>query len=83
MLAFPSERCSTLLRWATGRVSIPCDGLKRKMKLTLLFGAAEDAYPVAHTCSHEVELPAYSSAEVLSARLNRALDETSEQFQVE
>ena len=80
---FPAERATQLLRWTTGRVSIPCDGLKPKISLLLLFAASDGACPVAHTCSNQLELPAYTSAEVLDERLAYALAESSDRFQVE
>ena len=38
-------------------------------------GSPDDRLPVAHTCSHEIDLPDYSSAEVLRERLFRAIRE--------
>ena len=38
-------------------------------------GNANQWLPVAHTCSSEVELPAYSSCDVLERQLKRALED--------
>ena len=59
------------------------DGLKQKVtfKHFVTRGgggelvAEDERLPVAHTCSYEVELPDYSSAEPLREKLLRALQE--------
>ena len=66
------------LRWCTGLNALPADGLKQPVTLLSLVGIAsapDDCLPRAHTCSYEIELPAYSSLAVLREKLNRAMDE--------
>ena len=57
--------------------ALPVGGLKKRVALieAPATASADAAYPNPHTCSHELELPAYSSRAVLRARLFRALDE--------
>lgn len=68
-----------LLRWCTGLNALPADGLTQPVTL-LALGEAEtgapDAWlPRSHTCSHEIELPAYSSYTALREKLERAMQE--------
>ena len=62
-----------VLEWATALTALPCGGLKEP--ITLRFWAAADAgdLPLVHTCSHEVHLPAYTSRELLRAKLLQAV----------
>ena len=63
-----------LLRWCTGRNTLPICGLERKVALLRPDAAGADMRaPEAHTCSHEIELPSYSSIAVLREQLSRAL----------
>ena len=68
-----------LLRWCTGRNTLPINGLGRKVVLLLdeteHGGPADARFPRPHTCSYELELPPYSSVAVLGKQLCHALDE--------
>ena len=76
--ALDESRRFLLLRWCTGRSTLPIHGdLEPKVKVVLDdvgTGPVDQRLPVAHTCSHEIDLPPYSSVAVLSQQLNRALD---------
>ena len=79
--AFDASRRLLLLRWCTGLNALPVSGLSRKVtfenrKVPAGSSSTADAYlPEAHTCSHEVSLPAYSSKAALLAKLEDALDD--------
>ena len=66
-----------LLRWCTARSTLPVDGLKEKVTIELLLPEAplgpDGYFPRSHTCYPSIELPAYSSADVLLQQLQLAL----------
>ena len=64
-----------LLRWCTGRNTLPVSGLEKKVGLILddTAGPADQRIPVAHTCSYEIDLPSYSSGDTLCTQLLCAL----------
>ena len=68
-----------LLRWCTARSTLPVDGLKEKVGIGLLVpdaqGSPDQFFPLAHTCDPSIELPAYSSANILLEKLLAALVE--------
>jgi len=68
-----------LLRWCTARSTLPVDGLKEKVSIYLLIPESQlspdEYFPRSHTCYPSIELPAYSSADVLLQRLQVALVE--------
>ena len=68
-------RLLQLLRWCTGKNALPVDGLRTKVVFRCDALCADDHLPEAHTCSHEVELPDYTSLATLRGKLLRALDE--------
>ena len=78
----PEQRWE-LLRWCTSRSALPANGLELQDRVTLLHmetpsgASADQRLPVAHTCSSEVELPAYGSPDALQRQLERALEEMS------
>ncbi|CAM9143892.1 unnamed protein product [Scytosiphon promiscuus] len=67
----PAER-SMLIKFTWGRTRLPltAEGFSQRFKLQS-FGRspADDYLPVAHTCFFSLELPAYSSLEVMKERL--------------
>eukprot|EP00752_Nemacystus_decipiens_P002251 g2132.t2 len=67
----PHER-SMLIKFTWGRTRLPltAEGFSQRFKLQS-FGRspADDYLPVAHTCFFSLELPAYSSLEVMKERL--------------
>ena len=73
---FDDARRLLLLRWCTGLNAVSVNGLDPKVKLLKdESGVADERLPLAHTCSHEIDLPPYSSKAVLCKQLRRALDE--------
>ena len=66
-----------LLRWCTARSTLPVDGLKEKVSIELLLPeaqlSADEYFPRSYTCYPSIELPAYSSADVLLRQLQLAL----------
>ena len=71
-----------LLRWCTSHSALPATGLDPQDRVTLVFketpsgGAPADQWlPVAHTCTSEVELPAYSCRAALERQLRRAMSD--------
>jgi len=77
----PEERLA-LLRWCTALAALPVDGLgEHKITLRLYGEEADDAtLPETHTCTRELHLPNYSSAEVLQAKLLLALEHIEDGF---
>lgn len=66
-----------LLFFITGRRCLPTGGFAATdgMRLVLLEpGRADDSLPVAHTCFSKLELPAYSSPEMMAQKLSVALN---------
>ena len=80
----PAER-RAFLRFACGRSRMPHDSVQpgtvngRGLDIQLMSHAAGEVpdgfLPVAHTCFFSIELPAYSSAPVMRARLLYAISE--------
>ena len=64
-----------LLRWCTGQNALPADGLKQRVRL-MPWDVTDMYLPQAHTCTSVIDLPAYSTYEVLRTKLNQALEET-------
>jgi len=77
----PEERLA-LLRWCTALAALPMDGLgEQKITLRLYGDEADDAtLPETHTCTRELHLPNYSSAEVLQAKLLLAIEHIEDGF---
>ena len=78
--ALEEEERWQLLRWCTSRSALPAAGLDKQVTLlhmeTPAGGASADEWlPMAHTCTSEVELPAYSSRAALERQLRRALSD--------
>ena len=72
-----------LLEWATALTALPCGGLKDPIKLKLWAEADDGDLPNVHTCTHEVHLPAYSSRELLQAKLLQAVEHRHDGFMIE
>jgi hypothetical protein len=70
---FTNEERALWVKFVWGRSRLPQGKRwRKKMKLTRRPGAP-DSLPLAHTCFFSVELPEYSSEEVMRARLLAAL----------
>ena len=56
-------------------VSLSLTGTARPPQVTPHYGGenVDTALPIAHTCSKQIELPKYSSKEVLEKRLKTAI----------
>ena len=73
--AFDESQRLLMLRWCTGLNALPVSGVTRKVVIRLaeVVGSVDGPLPVVHTCSHEIDLPPYSSKEVLLTKLTDAL----------
>ena len=63
-----------LVVFLTGSDRIPIYGMSSLRIVIQSTGSGEQYLPVAHTCYNLLDLPKYSSKEVLSARLVQAID---------
>ena len=72
-----------VLEWATALTALPCGGLKDPIKLRFWAEAEAGDLPLVHTCSHEVHLPAYTSRELLRAKLLQAVAHRHDGFNME
>ena len=74
------------LQWATALRALPSGGLKEDSdRITLRYmHDGDDAYlPVAHTCTHELDLPDYSSYEALKEKLDVAIQHANDGFTIQ
>uniref|UniRef100_A0A8B9NSE5 HECT-type E3 ubiquitin transferase n=1 Tax=Apteryx owenii TaxID=8824 RepID=A0A8B9NSE5_APTOW len=72
--AFPLEKKKKFLLFLTGSDRIPIYGMS-SLRIVIQSTASSEQYlPVAHTCYNLLDLPKYSSKEILSARLIQAID---------
>jgi len=72
----------SLLFFITGSSSIPYGGFK-ETKITIIKNNKDtDSLPIAHTCYSELELPNYTSKEVLEKKLRFAISEGKEGFHI-
>jgi len=78
-----AERRICLLQWATALGALPAAGLAadRKIRLKLYEGVGDETLPEVHTCSRELHLPPYASAQQLREKLLLALDHLADGFQ--
>jgi len=67
------RRRRLLLRFCTGLNALPVNGLSRKVSFNFLDKPGVPL-PEPHTCTHELDLPAYSSRAELLEKLLVALD---------
>jgi E3 ubiquitin-protein ligase NEDD4 len=68
-----------ILRFITGKGAVPAGGFKSfEPRCTISEASSVDAsyLPVAHTCNHEIELPAYPTKEIFVQKLQVAVDNT-------
>lgn len=63
-----------LLVFLTGSDRIPIYGMSSLRIVIQSTASGEQYLPVAHTCYNLLDLPKYSSKEILSARLVQAID---------
>ncbi|KAB0345196.1 hypothetical protein FD754_022122, partial [Muntiacus muntjak] len=71
---FPLEKKKKFLLFLTGSDRIPIYGMASLQIVIQSTASGEEYLPVAHTCYNLLDLPKYSSKEVLRARLTQALD---------
>ncbi|EPQ05572.1 Putative E3 ubiquitin-protein ligase HERC3 [Myotis brandtii] len=71
---FPLEKKKKFLLFLTGSDRIPIYGMASLQMVIQSTASGEEYLPVAHTCYNLLDLPKYSSKEILSARLTQALD---------
>uniref|UniRef100_A0A8D2PPS1 HECT-type E3 ubiquitin transferase n=1 Tax=Zosterops lateralis melanops TaxID=1220523 RepID=A0A8D2PPS1_ZOSLA len=72
--AFPLEKKKKFLLFLTGSDRIPIYGMSSLRIIIQSTPSGEQYLPVAHTCYNLLDLPKYSSKEILSARLVQAID---------
>ncbi|KAJ7397165.1 hypothetical protein BTVI_137957 [Pitangus sulphuratus] len=72
--AFPLEKKKKFLLFLTGSDRIPIYGMSSLRIIIQSTTSGEQYLPVAHTCYNLLDLPKYSSKEILSARLVQAID---------
>jgi E3 ubiquitin-protein ligase HUWE1 len=85
--SFTQEECARFIQFATGTSKVPLEGFAglqgmhgpQKFQIHRIYGG-DDRLPTAHTCFNQLDLPSYSSEEVLRSRLLLALREGSEGF---
>lgn len=71
---FPKEKQRRLLWFATGSDRVPIRGLA-DLQFTIQRSSSDDQrLPSAHACFNMIDLPEYSSLEVLATRLDTALE---------
>lgn len=73
---FNNEERSALLRFTWGRSRLPISsvGFTSRFKLTNFHRSPPDAYyPVSHTCFFSLELPRYSTLEIMKEKLRYAI----------
>uniref|UniRef100_A0A670K307 HECT and RLD domain containing E3 ubiquitin protein ligase 3 n=1 Tax=Podarcis muralis TaxID=64176 RepID=A0A670K307_PODMU len=71
---FPLEKKKKFLLFLTGSDRIPIYGMSSLRIVIQSTSSGEQYLPVAHTCYNLLDLPKYSSKEVLSTRLTQAID---------
>ena len=64
------QRCK-YLRYVWGRSRLPLTeaDFEQQHCLSELYGGTDQSFPVAHTCSFQLDLPRYSSKDVLRSKL--------------
>ena len=79
---FPEALRVQLFEWCTARSALPAAGLKEKIRLRH-YDVGTANLPEVHTCTSELHLPPYASAEQLRGRLLLALEHRGDGFQNE
>ena len=80
---FPEALRVQLFEWCTARSALPAAGLKEKIRLRHYDTTCSSHLPEVHTCTSELHLPPYASAEQLRERLLLALEHRGDGFQNE
>ncbi len=73
---FNNEERSALIRFTWGRSRLPltAEGFTQRFKIQSFDRSPPDSYfPIAHTCFFSLELPRYSSIEIMKERLRYAI----------
>ncbi|TNV74890.1 hypothetical protein FGO68_gene13970 [Halteria grandinella] len=60
--------------WGRSRLPVNLDGLNRKHCIEYFKSRAKDSLPISHTCFFRIDLPDYSSEEILRKRLLYAIE---------
>ncbi|XP_043826949.1 probable E3 ubiquitin-protein ligase HERC3 isoform X1 [Dromiciops gliroides] len=71
---FPLEKKKKFLLFLTGSDRIPIYGMSSLRIIIQSTTSGEEYLPVAHTCYNLLDLPKYSSKEILNTRLTQAID---------
>ncbi|KAG8593237.1 hypothetical protein GDO81_000769 [Engystomops pustulosus] len=71
---FPLEKKKRFLLFLTGSDRIPIYGMSSLHIIIQSISSGEDHLPVAHTCYNLLDLPKYSSKEILRKKLTQAID---------
>ncbi|PVF96706.1 HECT-domain-containing protein [Serendipita vermifera] len=80
--AWPDEKRSRLLQFATGTSRVPVNGFKDLQgadgprRFTIEKTGNPTAFPKSHTCFNRIDLPPYGDREMLENRLTRAIEES-------
>eukprot|EP00403_Amphidinium_massartii_P004469 CAMPEP_0178372504 /NCGR_PEP_ID=MMETSP0689_2-20121128/1384_1 /TAXON_ID=160604 /ORGANISM="Amphidinium massartii, Strain CS-259" /LENGTH=790 /DNA_ID=CAMNT_0019992423 /DNA_START=6 /DNA_END=2379 /DNA_ORIENTATION=- len=71
-----------LLAFATGSSQVPSGGFRylQPEYFTIQRVAVSDRYPEAHTCANVLDLPEYTSKEILAQKLHFAIEEAGDAF---
>jgi len=72
--SMPLERRSRFAEFVTGCPRLPPGGLANAQIKIVELPDETDTLPRAHTCTHELQLPKYSSAAMLTKQLQVAMD---------
>merc|ERR1711977_393921 len=80
VLGFPEVLQRRLLFFATGSDRVPINGLKSLQFCVQRSGSEDTCLPSAHTCFNVIDLPEYSTRQVLRERLLVALEHGREGF---
>jgi len=85
--AWPQEHLAKLLMFVTGTSKVPLEGFKalvgmrgsQKFSIHKAYGG-DSSLPTAHTCFNQLDLPEYSTKEILKEKLSYAVLEGGEGF---
>jgi len=71
MATLTEEEKSAYLKFVWGRSRLPMnlDGLHRKHCIDFYRSRTKDSLPISHTCFFRIDLPEYSTDEILKKRL--------------
>ena len=83
---FSKEQLAWFLQFVTGSSQVPLEGfralvgMRGPQKFSIHRSYGSDRLPTAHTCFNQLDLPEYSSYEVLVQKLKQAVSEGHEGF---